>query len=161
MKTVHWVVAALHKARRDEGMSREEVAVRVARTAGAVRSWETGVAEPSLASIEAWAATHGLYLTLSGERPAPAPLAAQAEEMILVVAVRRMLASGHARRVRENAGLSLREAGSAAGVDAGAIHRWENGTARPQPATAVLYGRFLQELQNVLALTADKVEEAS
>ena len=161
MKAVHWLVAALHKARLEDDMSREEVGDRVGRTGWSVRDWETGECEPGLAQIEAWAATHGLYLSLSPDRPKQVPLAAQAAELVLAVRVRRMLATGEARRIRETAGLSLKAAGEAAGVDARALHRWETGKTCPQVATAVLYGRFLLELSRALTLAPVEIEEAS
>lgn len=161
MKTVHWIVAALHKARLEDDMSREEIGDRLGRTGWSIRDWEAGRTHPGLMQVEAWAATHGLYLSLSPNRPEPAPLAAKAAELLVVVQVREMLRTGKARRIREAAGLSTRDVATAVGVDAKALHKWEIGKTRPQHATAVLYGRFLLELQRTLARTSDEAEEAS
>jgi transcriptional regulator with XRE-family HTH domain len=153
MRSVHWLVVALHKARAEDGMTCDEVGARIGRSGGSVSAWERGDAEPGLAQVEAWAATHGLYLTLTPDRPQPAPLAAKAAEVVMVVRVRRMLQSGEARRIREAAGLSVKEAGAAAGVDGKAVHNWECGRTRPQASTAALYGRFLLALDRALTLT--------
>lgn len=161
MRTVHWLVAALHKARLEDGMTCDEVGRCIGRSGGAVSAWERGEAEPGLAQVEAWAATHDLYVALTPDRPAEAPLAAQAAEVVLVATVRHMLQTGEARRIREAAGLSLQDAGQAAGVDQRAIHKWETGSSRPQAATAVLYGRFLTELRKALGLPREAGREAS
>lgn len=162
MKSVHWMVAALHKARLEDDMSREEVGERLGRTGWSVRDWEAGRSEPGLTQVEAWAATHGLYLALTPNRPEPAPLAAKAAELLVVVQTRELLRTGQARRIREAAGLSTRDAAGAVGVNAKALHKWEIGKTRPQNATAVLYGRFLLELRRTLALATDEAEaEAS
>lgn len=161
MKHVHWVVATLHRARLEDDMSRAEVADRVGRSERTVHSWERGEVEPSLSQVEAWAATHGLYLTLTPDRPAPAPLAVEAAEVVLAVWTRRMLQTGEARRIREAADLSQREAAAAVGVDGKALQRWETGANRPTTYSAVLYGRFLKALQRALALAPSLLEEAS
>ncbi|HEY9372572.1 helix-turn-helix transcriptional regulator [Streptomyces sp.] len=161
MKAVHWVVATLHKARLEDGMTQAEVGDRVGRSDRTIASWEGGASEPGLVQVEAWAATHGLYLTLTPDRPAPAPLAVEAAEVVLRVWTRLMLQTGEARRIRLAAGLSQREAAAAVGVDAKALHRWETGSSRPTPHSAAVYGRFLKALLATLALAPDVLERAS
>jgi transcriptional regulator with XRE-family HTH domain len=154
VKAVHWIVAALHKARLEDDMTRSEVGERVGRSDRTVASWEIGEAEPGLVQIEAWAATHGLYLTLTPDRPRPAPLAAESANLVMAVQVRRMFVSGEARRIRQAADLSLRDAASAAGVDPKALQRWETCVWRPTIHYSVVYGRFLLALQRVLGEAA-------
>ena len=61
--------------------------------------------------------------------------------------LRRLVATGAARAIREGAGLSLTELGHEASVDRTTIHRWERGRRRPRRgAGAARYLRALEEL---------------
>jgi DNA-binding XRE family transcriptional regulator len=53
------------------------------------------------------------------------------------------------RRIRERAGVSLRQAGAAVGVSWMAIVRWEEGSQPRNPEHAVAYGRLLEELRHL------------
>jgi DNA-binding transcriptional regulator YiaG len=55
------------------------------------------------------------------------------------------------RRIRERAGVSLRELATAIGVSHVAITRWEAGAQPANPAHAAAYGRLLEELKRVAA----------
>ncbi|HUY25674.1 MAG TPA: helix-turn-helix transcriptional regulator [Candidatus Saccharimonadales bacterium] len=68
---------------------------------------------------------------------------ATASDLILV---RHAARDGSGRRLRETAGIGLREGASLVGVDPGTLSRWETGMARPRGAKAALYARFLREL---------------
>ena len=57
-----------------------------------------------------------------------------------------MAANGAARAIREAAGLSLGEAGKAAGLHKATIHRYERGLRRPRGAAAAKYLALLDEL---------------
>jgi DNA-binding transcriptional regulator YiaG len=52
------------------------------------------------------------------------------------------------RRIREAAGVSLRQLAAAIGVSAMAIMRWEQGATPRDPAHLHAYGRLLQELRH-------------
>jgi transcriptional regulator with XRE-family HTH domain len=60
--------------------------------------------------------------------------------------VRRLAASGEARRRREAAGISLAELAEHCGVDASSVWRWERGVRRPRGDAALRYGRLLDLL---------------
>lgn len=63
-----------------------------------------------------------------------------------LVRIRRMVATGTARLIREEAGLSLAEMATSAGTDRSTIHRWEKGLRRPRGAAALRYLAVLEEL---------------
>jgi transcriptional regulator with XRE-family HTH domain len=54
------------------------------------------------------------------------------------------------RRIREKAGLSLREIGAALGVDAVTVLRWERG-AQPRRDRALAYRELLDALEAAVA----------
>lgn len=60
--------------------------------------------------------------------------------------IRRLLADGTARRIREQAGLSRAEIARDLGVDESAIYRWEAGRRVPRAAVAARYADLLAEL---------------
>lgn len=51
------------------------------------------------------------------------------------------------KRIREQAGVSLRQAGAAVGVSFMAIVRWEAGAQPREPQHLLAYGRLLDELR--------------
>ena len=63
--------------------------------------------------------------------------------------LRSLLASGEAREIRLAAGLSLQEAGAAAGTSAATIHRYEGAQRVPHGPVGVRYARFLATLRKV------------
>lgn len=60
--------------------------------------------------------------------------------------VRRMLADGSARQLREAAGLSRQEVADELEVDESTVCRWETGVRHPRAADALRYGSLLAEL---------------
>jgi len=63
-----------------------------------------------------------------------------------LVRCRRLAETGALRAMRESLGLSLTEAGTAAGVSRVTIWRWEHRQRRPHGEAAVRYLRALEEL---------------
>jgi DNA-binding transcriptional regulator YiaG len=60
--------------------------------------------------------------------------------------VRRLAATGAARALREDAGLSLAELARAAEVHKTTVFRWEQGLRRPRGEAAVRYLAVLEDL---------------
>jgi DNA-binding XRE family transcriptional regulator len=67
-------------------------------------------------------------------------------EAIELVRVRRLVATGAARALRESAGLSMTETAQAAGVAKTTIWRWETRQRRPRGATVERYAKVLEDL---------------
>ncbi len=65
-----------------------------------------------------------------------------------LVWVRDQCRTGRARRIREGAGLSLRETAAAipGGVSPTSVLRWENGDVRPTGERALAYAVLLEQL---------------
>ncbi len=63
-----------------------------------------------------------------------------------LIRVRRMAETGLARRIREDAGVSLAELALDVGVHKTNVHRWETGSRRPRGEPAIRYLRVLEEL---------------
>jgi predicted transcriptional regulator len=53
------------------------------------------------------------------------------------------------RRIRETAGVSIREAAEAVGVTAMSFWSWESGEVQPTRANAITYRRLLDALEEV------------
>lgn len=68
-------------------------------------------------------------------------------DLLLVVRARRLASTGDAKRLREAAGLSLREVAEAVGVSHTALWRWEAGQRAPRGAAASAWALFLGELE--------------
>lgn len=64
--------------------------------------------------------------------------------------VRQLISSGEARRLREQAGMSLSETAMACGVDTSTVWLWETRRRRPRAAGAL---RYLEVLRRFEALT--------
>lgn len=64
--------------------------------------------------------------------------------------VRRLLASGEARRVREAAGLSRADIARDLGVDESTVQRWEAGARSPRAEVGLKYGEMLGELLQIV-----------
>lgn len=71
----------------------------------------------------------------------------KANEAVAIARVRRMFASGEARRRREAAGLRQAETGSTAGVTAATVSRWESGQRVPGSEHALTYASLLDLLE--------------
>jgi DNA-binding transcriptional regulator YiaG len=68
-------------------------------------------------------------------------------ELTLLLDARDMMESGEARRLRQRAGLSLRQAASLVGVTHMAIKRWETRERlRPRGSAGIRYACFLARL---------------
>lgn len=70
-------------------------------------------------------------------------------DLVRLADVRRLAASGEAKRRREVADLSLSEVAQECEVDIATVWRWENGQRRPRGLPAMRYGRLLDRLQAV------------
>lgn len=60
--------------------------------------------------------------------------------------VRQMIGSGEARRIRLEAGLSLKELGAGCGSDQSTVSRWESGDRRPRGVPALRYLELLEQI---------------
>jgi DNA-binding transcriptional regulator YiaG len=72
-------------------------------------------------------------------------------EVEALALVRSMIRSGEARKIREDAGLSLSEAAQPVKVDPVTIWRWEAGQRTPRGDDALRYLRVLQVLKKASA----------
>jgi DNA-binding transcriptional regulator YiaG len=70
-------------------------------------------------------------------------------EAVEIARVRRLILSGHARKIRLDARLSLDELGRSIEVDGATVGRWEGGRL-PRAAAALRYGQLLQELADMV-----------
>lgn len=77
----------------------------------------------------------------------------QAREQLLadLRARRRLPLPEERRRIRETAGVSLRQLGNALGASPMAVLRWEQGAEPRDPDQAREYGRLLDELKSLAA----------
>lgn len=62
----------------------------------------------------------------------------------------RRLAHGQGRRIREEAGLSVRELAGELGVNPSTLDRWERGLTRPRPAQAARWLEAVEILRRAL-----------
>ena len=69
------------------------------------------------------------------------------KQAVELASVRRLLASGEARRRREAAGLSLSEAASVCNYSVATLSRWETNQRRPGRSGAMAYARLLAKLE--------------
>lgn len=63
-----------------------------------------------------------------------------------LVRVRRMVATGVARQIRMESGLSQAELANAVGVHKMTVHKWEHHNQRPRGEAALRYAAVLDEL---------------
>jgi transcriptional regulator with XRE-family HTH domain len=63
-----------------------------------------------------------------------------------LVRARRLASTGAARAIREEAGLSLAEVATAAGLHKATVYRYEHGLRRPRGEAALRYLAVLEEL---------------
>lgn len=69
--------------------------------------------------------------------------------------IREWVESGHARELRENAGLTFADAGARCEVDPAAVWRWEHGDTNPRGRNVRVYYRFLADLEILAGNTVD------
>lgn len=67
-------------------------------------------------------------------------------ETLQLVRLRHLVKSGEAKRIREEAGLSVRAAAGAANISAAGLWRWEAGERIPTGDPALRYAGFLGKL---------------
>jgi DNA-binding transcriptional regulator YiaG len=70
------------------------------------------------------------------------------DELVRIANVREACASGAARTIRVDAGLSLGEVARHVDVGVPTVHRWEVGQRRPRGEAALRYGELLEALTN-------------
>lgn len=68
-------------------------------------------------------------------------------DLLLLARARRLASTGEARRLREQAALSLREVADAVGMPHTTLWRWENGQRTPHGAKASAWALLLDELK--------------
>ena len=73
------------------------------------------------------------------------------KELFDLVWLRGAIASGQARRIRETADVTYREAGNLCQVPHTAIYRWESGATRPRGEAALRYAQLLRTLEHLVA----------
>lgn len=83
---------------------------------------------------------------MSTELANPDPVAA----LVAEVKAARLPPPTARRRIRERAGVSLRDAAAALGVHAMTVHRWET-SAEPNREHAIAYRRLLEALEEAVA----------
>ena len=77
---------------------------------------------------------------------------AQIDELIRVRLQGRLLGpTGRGRRLRERAGLSIRELAGLLGVDAATLSRWENGRTHPRGSGAARWLAACRTIEEELA----------
>jgi transcriptional regulator with XRE-family HTH domain len=69
-------------------------------------------------------------------------------DIATLVQARQLGRSGEGRRLREAAGLSLRELADAIGVEPGTLSRWETGRCRPRQRAALRWLTILDSLSS-------------
>ncbi len=72
------------------------------------------------------------------------------QQLYDLVLLRRALADGTARGLRERAGLSLSDVAGPAGVTAATISRWESGRRAPRLPQALRYAAVLKALNEAV-----------
>lgn len=89
----------------------------------------------------------GALTELQGYRNIDAMSTAEMNRATLISLVRHLTRDGSARRIREQASLSLGDVGRALGnVQASTVMRWERGEHLPRGDTAMKYGELLAAL---------------
>lgn len=78
-------------------------------------------------------------------------MTAMNSDPVKLATVRALAASGGARAIRQQAGLSLSEVAAACGVDQSTVHRWESAKRAPRGEAALRYASLLDALKQVCA----------
>jgi DNA-binding transcriptional regulator YiaG len=73
------------------------------------------------------------------------------DRAVALALVRRLVADGTAKRIREAAHLSLSDVGRACGTSAASVWYWERGR-EPRPALGILYAEVLSRLSDEIGL---------
>jgi len=71
------------------------------------------------------------------------------ERLVEEVRAARLPSAARRRWIREEAGVSLREAAKVMGVNKMTVYHWENGR-EPTRSNAIIYGQFLEALEQAL-----------
>ena len=66
----------------------------------------------------------------------------------LLARARRLAEDDQARRLRESAGISLRDLASAIGTNPGELSRWERGLSRPRAISAIRWLRACEVIRS-------------
>jgi DNA-binding transcriptional regulator YiaG len=88
---------------------------------------------------------------------------AQGLHILRLAQVRAAVSSGEARRLREEAQLSIGEVARACGVDQSTVWRWERGTRQPRGRPALALADLLEDLRKTTHnayKNSDGVEES-
>lgn len=72
---------------------------------------------------------------------------AQGAQILRLAQVRAAVSSGEARRLREEAQLSIGEVARACGVDQSTVWRWEKGVRQPRGRPALVLADLLENLR--------------
>lgn len=73
-------------------------------------------------------------------------MAEQSDKVFVLALMRRLVANGVARELREGYGLSLADVARAVHTSPSVIYRYEHGQRVPHGETALRYARFLAQL---------------
>jgi len=76
--------------------------------------------------------------------------AGEVEELVGRIREARLPTPATCRRIREEAGVTLREAGAVLGVHPMTVLRWERGDVPPRRENAIRYRRFLRALEEAI-----------
>jgi DNA-binding transcriptional regulator YiaG len=71
------------------------------------------------------------------------------KDVLAAVRAQILLASGEARRIRENAHVSRSDVAQVLGVQPAAVSHWENRRRRPRTKVAARYGELLDSLEQM------------
>lgn len=71
------------------------------------------------------------------------------DRAVTLALLRRLVADGTAKRLREQAQLSLADVGRACGTDAATVWHWEHGR-RPRATVALRYAELIGQLADTL-----------
>ena len=74
---------------------------------------------------------------------------AQEDLLVRLMSKRKLPTAAERRRIRENAGCSLRDIAAVVGVSQMAVVRWEQGAQPRKPEHLLAYGRLLDELRRL------------
>lgn len=74
----------------------------------------------------------------------------QMSEIMLLVEAHKRARSGEAKKIRQQAGLTMAQVAVVVGVDVSSVSKWESGSRKPRGEHAVKWAALLNELeQNV------------
>jgi DNA-binding transcriptional regulator YiaG len=73
------------------------------------------------------------------------------KDILLLAKARQLAVSGEAQKIRDAAGLSLRDIAAAVGVSQTTVWRWERGAQAPHGPGATAWALLLRDLQEQAA----------